>query len=309
MFDEDELEEIRDERDDWQGHVDRQTVKKSRTSGKLLAGSLGGSLVVVGLMIFLVFSGIVGSALVGLGGLGGFSADIEKLEGNDVSIYPAIGPTAGCPSGFTNGDFTNGTGIEGESDNSITTVPQLKAVISKAEIPNGTNLTLNKDIAVPMIDSLEMIRVSIGQDGTINPSAAGGEGIGGVNLGDTELYVTGLKAGRLKAFDTQIGESYTDGTSNNPRFGPGGEFVLEGTATGGNNQVTLSNATARAHFLSFANLTLPNLDLAIEYYNGSDITELENDPDRIDPVISDNTSSNGFADCPAVDGAGQDNPF
>jgi len=312
MFDEDELEQIRDERDDWQGHVDRRTVKKSRTSGKLLAGSLGGSFVVVGFMIFLVFSGMVGSALVGLGGLGGFSADIEKLVGSDVSIYPAIGPTAGCPSGFTDGEFVNGSdspnALDEQPDNSVKTVPQLKAEIASAEIPNGTNLTLNKDIAVPEIINLRMIRISIGQDASINPSAAGGEGVGGVNLGDTALYVTGLKAGRLQAFDTQIGESYTDGTSTNPKFGPGGAFVLEGTAGGnGDNQVTLSNAKARAHFLSFANLTLPNVNLAIEYYNDSDITELENDPDRIDPVISDSPS--GFTDCPVVDGSGQDNPF
>lgn len=295
MFDDDELEQIREDRGDWQGHIDRQKVKKSRTSTRIFAGSAAASFVAVGFLVFLVLSGMMGSALVGLAGLGGFSADIEELVGNDVSIYPAIGPTAACPSTFTGGDYVEGGGQDGnevlENGNDVATVPQLRADISNATVPVGSNLTLNKDIQVPEILSLSMIRVSIRQDPSL------GE-VGNVTLGNTSLYVTGLTASRLTAFDTKIGEYYTDGTTSNPKFGSTGEFVLEGTS-GTDNQVQIINASGRAHFLSFEELTLPNLDLAIEYYNSSSVPS--------DAVISENNT--GFTNCPAASGGTTDNPF
>jgi hypothetical protein len=313
MFDDDELEEIREDQGDWQGHIDRQTVKKSKTSRKILAGSVGASALAAGFMTFIVFSGMLGSAFIGLAGLGGFTADIEKLVGNDVSIYPAVGPTAGCPADYAGGNFVTGNGsdpnnpdgdaVEGNPDNSISTVPQLRADISGAEIPPGSELTLNKDLQVPEITNLRMIRIAITQNASITP---GGQ-IGNVTLGDSSLYVTGLRAGKLEAFDTEIREGYTDGTPNNPRFGPTGEFVLSGKA--GSNQVTLSNATARAHFLSFGKLTLPNLELSIEYFTDSDLTALRNNPDRIDPIISDESGTGNFGDCPVVTKSGQDDPL
>lgn len=268
MFDDNELEQIREERDDWQGHVDRQTVKRSKTSGKIFFGSVGASLVVVSFMVFLTFSGMVSAALIGVTGIGGFGATIDELEGEDVEIYPALGPTAACPSDGTGGEFVDGgDALAGEDDNSVETLPQLRADITDAEIPQGSEITFNKDLAVPEIIDLELIRISITQ----NASIPNGDGVvGDVELGNASLYVTGLQAEELQAFDTEIAESFSDGSADHPRLGNEGEFVVTGTAEDDDNRVEISGATGRAHFLSFSELTLPNLELAIDYYQSED---------------------------------------
>lgn len=288
MFDDEELEQIREERDDWQGHVDRQTVKKSRTSKRLLFGSITASFVMVGFLLFLVASGMMTSALIGFSGIGGFYADIGELTGDDIAIYPAVGPTASCSSEL---DFNQGgpgnSSTTPNSGDSFTTLPQLRGEIGGAEVPGGQELTFVKDVRTPKIANIGMFRINV----TAAPPS--GENL---DLQNATLYLTGLQAENLSIQDAQIREFFSDGSDANPRFWNGsgsvigdgaapGEFVIQ-NAPGTTANAQISNATARAHFVQFDQLNIPDLDLQIQYF--SNISDASNP----NAVVSNNT------DCP-----------
>ncbi len=284
MFDQDELEELREDRYQWQGHVRRdvRTEKHTETSGRIFFSSVGAAVMMSVMLVVLMVSSSGTLALIGVTGIGGFGAEIDELVGEDVEIFPALGPTAACPSEATDGDFHDGNMSDSEMDG--TTLPQLRAEITDADVPSGSEIVFFKDIEVPAITGLEMIRVGIGQQDD--------QEAGNVTLGDAALHVTALEADRLQAFDTEIREQYSDGTADNPRLGPEGEFVVTGTAEDDENQVVIEGASARAHFLSFSELQMPYLVLDIEYFNTTD----ENDQafDGIpDPVLGDD-------DCPVT---------
>lgn len=267
MFDDEELEQIRQEQDEWQGHVDRQTVKQSRTSKKILFGSMTASLVMFGFILFLVASGMVTSALVGAAGIGGFNAQIGELTGDDIAIYPAVGPTAACPADTDHG-FNDPGPQDGGTVGTTTTLPQLRAEIGNATIPAGQNLTLIKDLQTPSVTGLDMVR--------LNVSAA--PKTSDLNLKSATLYITGLEANELSLQNAQIREFFSDGSSSNPRFfdGGNGSAVLDGNAKPGefvirNRQGSTANAvikggSARAHFVAFKELSIPDVNLGLEYY-------------------------------------------
>ncbi|MFW5929876.1 MAG: hypothetical protein ACOCT0_05605 [Halobacteriota archaeon] len=267
MYDREELEELRRGRRGWEGHVDREVKVERRTylSPKSFFSAMGASTVLTVFVIALIVASNFGMALVGVTGIGGFQADISQLNGDNVMIYPSIGPTAACPSPATDGNFANTSSSEFQ-DNAVSddamseeTLPQLRADIEEAEVPTGASINLTKDIPTP-IPGLDMVRVRLGQWSDAPED-------GNISLGNTSFYVTGLRAERLEAFDTEIRESYSDGSSDNPRMGSSGEFVVEGTAEDSDNRVELTNASGRAHFLSFAVLEMPYLELEMEYFD------------------------------------------
>jgi hypothetical protein len=277
MFDDDELEQIREEQEDWQGHVDRQTVKKSRTSRRLFLSSIGSSVVGVVLLVILVSSGLMSTVALSVAGVGGFTAEIGQLNGTDIAIYPALGPTAACSS--TEGgsgsklDFQEGRSSAGSS---ATSLPQLRGEVGNAEIPSNQNLVFVKDMAIPNLNfanNVDTFRIKINQSA---PSSTP------ISLGDAELYLTGLEAGDLVIKNAVIQEFYTDQSSNprfyNPDSSPGdsvisdnadpGEFSIEGEGNGGAD-ASIIDATARAHFIAFDELTLPNVQLSLKYFDRS----------------------------------------
>jgi len=261
MFEDEELEQIREEQDEWQGHVDRQTVRRSRTSKKVLFGSMMASFVMVAFVTFLVASGMVTTALVGASGIGGFNADIQKLTGNDIAIYPAVGPTAACDSEKK----FNEAGPQGTNTN---TLPQLRGEIGGATVPEGQTLTITKDVQTPDIADIGMFRLNV---------TASNENQD-LNLQNAILYLTALNASKLEVQNAQIREFFTDGTSTNPRFysGGNGSQVTDGPADPGefairnrpgtNASAVIAGAKARAHYIAFDKLEIQDVALELEYF-------------------------------------------
>jgi hypothetical protein len=274
MFDDEELEQIRDEQDEWQGHVDRQTVKKSRTSSRLFLSSVGTSFVLLILLVILVSSGIMTTAALSVAGVGGFTAEIGQLNGSGINIHPALGPTAACKSTIDFGESRSGpTSTE-------TALPQLRGEIRDAKIPSGSELIFVKDMAIPNLNfagGVDTFRIKINQT---DPS-------GSIQLGNASLYLTGLEAdgnaltsnGEIVIENAQIREFFSGGSSNNPRFfdaaGSGtqqvipgdaeaGEFSISGTGQG-SAAASIKGATARAHFISFETLSIQNIQLSLDY--------------------------------------------
>jgi len=271
MFDDEELDQLREDDDEWKGHVDRQIVKKSRTSRKALVGSLTASFALVALLFVLLSSSILTSALIGLGGIGGFRAEITELNGESLAIYPAIGPTAGCPSDI---DFDAGYNSSAPSD--FQTLPQLRAEIGNANVPAGEELKLTKDIDLPNITSLNTFRVSVSQG---DPSKT-------VAINDIAFYVTGLAASEITFENAQIREFFAQDPEDSFFSGVGtdatptpvlddtqpnasaqaGEFAIQ-NRPGTTANATIKDATARAHFLAFDSLTIESLRLETQYGN------------------------------------------
>ena len=236
----------------------------------------------VGFLVFLVASGMMTSALIGLSGIGGFYADIGELTGDDIAIYPAVGPTASCSSDI---DFNQGgPGNTTTPDTDVTTLPQLRGEIGGAKVPGGQTLTFVKDVRTPKIADIGMFRINV----TAAPPSGDD-----LNLQNATLYLTALQAEQLQIEDAQIREFFSDGTDSDPRFWNGsgsvigngaapGEFVIQ-NAPGTTANAEISNATARAHFVQFDQLNIPDLELQIQYFTSvSDAT-------NPDAVVSNNS--------------------
>jgi hypothetical protein len=280
MFDDEELEQIRDEQDEWQGHVDRQTVKKSRTSSRLFLSSVGTSFVFLILLAILVSSGLMSTAALSVAGVGGFTAEIGQLNGSGINIHPALGPTAAC-STSSNIDF--GESRSGPSS-TATALPQLRGEIRDATIPSGSELVFVKDMAIPNLNfagGVDTFRIKINQ--TDKTSS--------ISLGNASLYLTGLEAdgntltssGEIVIENAQIREFFSGTSSSNPKFfdagGSGtqrvipgdaqpGEFSISGTGPG-TAAASIQGATARAHFISFETLSIENIQLSLDYLDSS----------------------------------------
>lgn len=273
MFDDEELEQIRDEQDEWQGHVDRQTVKKSRTSRSLFFSSVGASFVLVILLAILVSSGLMSTAALSVAGVGGFTAEIGQLNGTGINIHPALGPTAQCTSEVDFGDSRSTT--------SVTALPQLRGEIKNAKIPSGEELVFVKDMAIPNLNfagGVDTFRIKINQSSTS----------GSVDLGDASLYLTGLTAdgnsltnsGKIVIKNASIREYFSNPTSE-PKFydGTDAESVIDGVANpgefaisgdgGGGADASITGAAARAHFIAFDTLSLPDVQLSLQYLDSS----------------------------------------
>lgn len=267
MFDDEELEQIRDERDEWQGHVDRETVKKSRTSRKLLFGSLTTSMVMAVFLAFITISGsLAAGTLIGLVGVGGFFAQIEEIDNaEDIAIYPALGPTAACQSDV---DFN-----EGPADGGLTgpgggvALPQLRAEIGNLSIPNDKALTLTKDINLPdtFLTNLQTFRVEVKQKNSQ----------GEVNINNAVLYLTGLEASQIEIQQAQIREYFSEQPKDSFFEGGTGQAVINNNARPGefairnrpgtNANAVIKDAEARAHFVAFDQLDIDNLQLRTKY--------------------------------------------
>jgi hypothetical protein len=298
MFDDEELEQIRDEQDEWQGHVDRQTVKKSRTSRGLLIGSMTASTVMAVVMVFIAVSGgLAAQALIGVAGVGGFAAEIQEVDNADnIAIYPALGPTAACDSDV---DFNEGPADGGLDTGSGVALPQLRAEIGNLSIPPGQALILTKDINLPdtFLTDLQTFRVSVKQNASKG---------GNVNINDAILYLTGLKADQISIQNAQIREFFSENASASFFSGGNQKAVINDNARPGefaiqnrpqsNANAQIINASARAHFVAFDQLDIENIQIQTKYGTVSD-------------PLNDVVSINSTSGCPAkTDGTGTDGP-
>lgn len=274
MFDDEELEKIQESIEDEPDHIERGKVKKSRFSRKRLYWSGAASVTLFAFVMLLISSSIISSALIGISSIGGFGAEIEQLNGSGIAIYPAVGPTAACDSDI---QFNEG-GPANESNTPVTTLPQLRGEVRNASVPPGNNLTFVKDIRVPNILPFEIFRTKITRSNIDDR----------VTLGNASLYVTGLEANQLTIQNAQIREFFTDGSTDDPRFFEGGsgtpvlndpdstapgEFVIR-NRPGETVEARIQGAKARAHFIAFTELSLPDIKLETEYGNES---KFEND--------------------------------
>lgn len=252
MFDGDELEQIREDRDEWEPSSDGDSSRA--VSKRRFAGSLSASVVILALLISMVVSMNMAVAT-SVGQVGGFQADFPELQGETLNIYPAIGESSACLKN-TQGQYGRAT------NNSQVGLPLLKADIRQANITK-LPVNLTKDIRLPdMIPQIDVVRINLTQFGDLKNNK--------VLIGNASLHLTKLKADRIVlSGGATIQENYSDGRNfPHPIMGPDGKYKDRGfdygefSITG--TQATMVNGTARAHFLGFQRLTMPNMTLNVE---------------------------------------------
>jgi hypothetical protein len=225
--------------------------------------------------VFLAFITISGSlaagTLIGLVGVGGFFAQIERIDNaEDIAIYPALGPTAACDSDV---DFNEGPADGGlDSPGGGVALPQLRAEIGNLSIPDGQALTLTKDINLPdtFITNLQTFRLEVVQQNNQ----------GEVNINNAVLYLTALNASQIQINQAQIREYFSQDPSDSFFEGGTGQAVINNNARPGefairnrpgtNANAVIEDAEARAHFVAFDQLDIENLQLQTKYGTVSD---------------------------------------
>ena len=239
--------------------------------------SISVSIILLAVLISLVVS-LQTIFAVTASGVGGFTADIEELQGDDVSLYPTTGETASCQDTV---DYTTYNDPQPD-DQSFS---MIQAEIGGATLPPNTKIAFQKDILLPEITGIGGIRVNLSNGG--GTSEAG-------DLGDVTLDVSNLQGQEL----ILEGDVLLDDRNSVSQFGDRtpyrgaqrvdtGEFILTG------NQATLINTSARLHLLTFEILDIPNLNIQMEYINESEAIVANptdecrtNDP-KISPYIQD----------------------
>ncbi len=204
--------------------------------------------VVLVVLVALVLSGNLAMAGVTISDVGGFHAQIDRVEGDGVTFYPVAGESSACRDTRT-GDYPDPQ--PGEE-----ALPMLRADIDGASIGQYQNVEFRKDVHLPEIVDMAGIRVSL-----TRPTGFGNE----VTLGDASIEFTRLDAEEIDlqtdlVIDDRHGGGQTFGDP--PEFDfqePGGEFVFEG------QDAYIEDAEAVVHYLSFSNLTLPALEMNVEY--------------------------------------------
>lgn len=263
MFDQEELDELQSDREQWSGSSDGDGSR--HVSTRRFLGSMTSSVVVVAVLISMVVSMNLAVG-VGISQVGGFTADFPKLEGETLNIYPAVGESSACRN-------TINTDLGRPNTSGDVGLPVLKADIRKANITE-LPVALKKDIRLPdVIPQIDVVRINLTQTGNLTGRT--------VDIGDASLHLHSLAADRIVLEDgAQIRENYSGnggaGTAH-PIFGPAGgyknrsfdygEFSITGT------NATMVNGNAEAHLLAFETLTMPNMSLQLEYNPNSSTWE------------------------------------
>lgn len=101
----------------------------------------------------------------------------------------------------------------------------------------------------------ETLDVTMNTDPTIDPRR-----FPNVTLGSVSFKVSQLSFEEANiSGDVILDDRYTDGTLQNPQFGPDGQFLLQG------NNMKLRNISGRAHLVEFSFFDLPGLVIELEY--------------------------------------------
>lgn len=233
-----------------EGEVDRRR----------LAGILGAATTVMFLMLIITLSlGMVGAAMgVGMGGFVASFGNVDSPSGG--YIYPVVGEQAAC---------SNAPQLEA-SLQGTTTVTEYVEFYKDLPVPGAISGTLTNQ---------EAVRITI-------LSNLAGDSVTAENL---DLRLTALEAenvtlgapGAAKSTITEFGPGEYDSGANeaNDSYAPTGAGA--GAFTGNNATYTpefginasggfsLENGTAAAHQVAFEQISLPQVDIAVNFINST----------------------------------------
>lgn len=200
---------------------------------RILAAGLAASIGVLALIGVLVAASGVAYA-VPLSGLGGFTVEADSIEGEGMFIYP-------------------GTSETSEAD----TAPVVVTEMQGAEI-EGMVLTKEIDAsAMPGLDGTARIIISQNGNETVETS-------------ETMMKFSHLGA-QESAFSGQVVREYNEDNPSDsfslaaPGDADEGKTVdIEGEEPG----LTLRNVEIQAHYMAVESISIPDLDMAVEYDEG-----------------------------------------
>jgi len=273
MFDDGELEQIK-------GRIEEERPSEGRVVRKDFVFSLFISVFAAMLVIYLSLSSLaMVSVALSVGGSGGFLLEFEELkqetlageEPDDFFIYPVAAETSNCESTI---DTTSGKPDPADNDQAL---PLLKAQIEEAEVGTNTSFSFKKAIKTPNITGINNITVELNNE--IEDSSGGTVGFGDVDIGNTSIILSELRADRLQLTNATIDERKSDSsitTSDSDfeiesPFGPSpgyvrnpdpatlGELVVDG------EEVIIKKGSGVAHFIGFESLRVTSLNLELKY--------------------------------------------
>jgi hypothetical protein len=273
MYTDEELEQIR-------GSGGNSECPNSRIIKRHFIVSMLVSSFATVLIIYLSLSSLaMVSVATSVGGSGGFLLEFqeikqETLAGEDPDeffIYPVVAETSKCES-----TVETPTGQPDPTDNERA-LPLLKAQIEEADITSNTSLSFKKGITTPNILGLGNITVKVNNN--ITDTDGNVVGYGDVEIGNTSIIISELSAKRLQLTDASIDERVSDptvaasesGFEKESPFGPSTEFVQSpdpanlGELVVSGEGAKIVSGSGIAHFVSFGNLRITNLNLEIEY--------------------------------------------
>jgi hypothetical protein len=230
-------------------------------------------------LIFVILLIPIGTvAGVGVSGVGGFQAYIEELNGQDVSLYPTTGETAGCI------DTTN-YNINNDPTSSDDSFSMIQAEIGQAELAANSELRFIKDIKTPEIAGIDGMRILLTNEGGSSQS---------ISIGDLVLDASSLRGeelvlqGDVLLDDRNFVDQFADRADS--RRANYGEFVLTG------NDATLKDTTANVHFVAFDVLQVPGLVFDVDYLDeNSNVGKFSADGNKWDSLPAEGLEGFGHA--------------
>lgn len=217
-------------------------------SGYRLTVTLTVSFICVFLFLYLMFSASL-MAAVTVSQVGGFTAEIEEVSGDDISFYPVASESSNCPDTRTG---TQADPVEGEQ-----VLPAMAVEVGSAEVDWFQDISFSKDIKTPELGVADAVRIEV-----TRPTNCCDDLV----LGDATLHVTRIDAEQIDLqTDLEIEEMHDDQTFGDPdAFSVGGAFRFEGQGA------TVQNAEAVAHFVQFTELSISDITLEIDYLDESE---------------------------------------
>lgn len=276
MYTEEDLEEIREKK---RGEEDtgkpKGEVDKSHFTVSLLISTFA--------TIFLIYlslsSIMMVSVAVSVGGTGGFFLEFEEIKQetlvgespDEFFIYPVAAETSECKSTI---DTASGRPNPGDSERAI---PLLKAQIEEASVTSNTSLEFMKGVDTPDIIGIENFVIKVNNN--ITDTNGDVIGYGDVDIGNTSIIISELRAERLQLANASIDERKSNnsvtasdsGFAEESPFGPSKGFVKDpnpsrlGELVVSGQEVTITKGSGVAHFVSFESLDITSINLEIDY--------------------------------------------
>lgn len=243
--------------DGWRRKEDTVRLRLEKPKTRFALSMLLGFVLLVVVVTWLPLGAMAGATFAAVGG---FDAQIEELEGTEVAIYPTTGETAACI------DTTDYDAVNDPQEDDMA-MAMLQAEMAGATVPEGTDLSIRKDIS--LIGVLDVVpdaaRISL-----TNEPIGGGD-TQAITLGDVQFDASALQGEQLTLQDDVIfDDRHTDDQfgDRTPTRGATrsdtGEVVLSGQTA------ILRNADAQVHMLAFEEMHFPGLDMSIEFVDEAD---------------------------------------
>jgi hypothetical protein len=237
--------------------VEEKKTETATSSSKRFIVSIASSFAFLLVILVLVFSGSLVTAVT-ISDVGGFHAEIGRVEGTGVTMYPVVGETSVC---------RDESGASPDPDSGEEALPMLRVDVAGASVGQYQPLEFRKDIYTPNILGMAGVRITV-----TRPT-----GFGKVELGDASIQLTRLDANEIYLENDLVIDDRNATTTfgDPPQYDyqePGGEFIFEG------QDAYIEDAEAVVHYVSFSELSMPQMRLELEY------VEDENDLDYAERV-------------------------